>query len=105
MFAFAAWWRRHWERTGIMEIELADDMPDGWKRWIDWHKVIAPDNGVEIEALESDHGRNLGYVRLIGRRSAQVRLKNKSCPCPHTTQRSLCCAALSATVEIEIVWQ
>src|SRR6476646_2730317 len=24
----AAWWRRHWERTGIMEIELADDMPD-----------------------------------------------------------------------------
>ena len=69
----AAWWRRHWERTGIVEIELADDMPDGWKRWVDWHKVIAPDNGVEIEALESDHGRNLGYVRLIGRRSAQVR--------------------------------
>ncbi len=73
----AAWWRRHWERTGIMEIELADDMPDGWKRWIDWHKVIAPNNGVEIEALESDHGRNLGYVRLIGRRSAQVTLEEQ----------------------------
>ena len=25
----AIWWRRHWERTGIMEIELADIMPDG----------------------------------------------------------------------------
>jgi len=73
----AAWWRRHWERTGIVEIELADDMPDGWKRWVDWHKVIAPDNGVEIEALESDHGRNLGYVRLIGRRSAQVTLEEQ----------------------------
>ena len=60
-----------------MEIELADDMPDGWKRWIDWHKVIAPDNGVEIEALESDHGRNLGYVRLIGRRSTQVKFEEQ----------------------------
>ena len=57
-----------------MEIELADDMLDGWKRWLDWHKVIAPDNAVEIEALESDHGRNLGYVRLIGRRRAQATL-------------------------------
>lgn len=73
----AAWWRRHWERTGIMEIELADDMPDGWKRWIDWHKVIAPDNGLEIEALESDYGRNMGYVRLIGRRSAHVTLEEQ----------------------------
>jgi len=25
----AAWWRRHWERTGIMEIELSDTMPEG----------------------------------------------------------------------------
>ena len=73
----AAWWRRHWERTGIMEIELADDMPDGWKRWIDWHKVIAPDNRLEIEALENDRGRNLGYVRLVGRRSAQVTLEEQ----------------------------
>src|SRR5262245_9745398 len=25
----AGWWRRHWERTGIVKIEVADDMPDG----------------------------------------------------------------------------
>ena len=28
----AAWWRRHWEQTGIMDIELADTMADGWQR-------------------------------------------------------------------------
>ena len=25
----ATWWRRHWEQSGIMDIEVADTMPDG----------------------------------------------------------------------------
>jgi SAM-dependent methyltransferase len=70
----AAWWRRHWERTGIMDIELADTMPDGWRLWLDWHKVIAPDNETEIKALEADRGRYIGYVRLVGRRQGRVKL-------------------------------
>ena len=70
----AAWWRRHWERTGIMDIELADTMPDGWQLWLDWHKVVAPDNETEIKALEADRGRYIGYVRLVGRRRDQVTL-------------------------------
>ncbi|MGH9843561.1 MAG: SAM-dependent methyltransferase [Blastocatellia bacterium] len=70
----AAWWRRHWERTGIMDIELADTMPDGWQRWLDWHRVVAPDNEAEIKALEADRGSYLGYVRLVGRRQGQATL-------------------------------
>ena len=27
----ATWWRRHWEQSGIMDIEVADTMPDGWR--------------------------------------------------------------------------
>ena len=38
----AAWWRRHWERTGIMDVELADTMPDGWQLWLDWHQARRP---------------------------------------------------------------
>jgi cyclopropane fatty-acyl-phospholipid synthase-like methyltransferase len=64
----AAWWRRHWERTGIVDIELADTMPDGWQLWLDWHRAIAPGNEAEIKALEADRGSYLGYVRLVGRR-------------------------------------
>src|SRR5947207_975974 len=45
----AAWWRRHWERTGIMNMELADTMPDGWQRWLDWLRAVAPDNEAEIK--------------------------------------------------------
>ena len=70
----AAWWRRHWERTGIMNIELADTLPDGWQLWLDWHRTICPDNTVEIQTLEADRGNHLGYVRLVGRRDASVQL-------------------------------
>ncbi len=72
----ATWWRRHWERTGIMNIELADTMPDGWQLWLNWLRLIAPDNEVEIKALEADRGSFLGYVRLVGRRQGQVKLED-----------------------------
>jgi len=68
----APWWQRHWERTGLMDIETADTMTDGWQRWLDWHRAIAPGNVQELQALEADRGRYLGYVRVIGRRRADV---------------------------------
>ena len=70
----AGWFRRHWERTGILNVELQDTMPDGWQCWLDWHRVIAPDNQAEIAALEADEGRYLGYIRLVGRRQGSVKL-------------------------------
>ncbi|MGI9076938.1 MAG: SAM-dependent methyltransferase [Gemmatimonadaceae bacterium] len=71
----AAWWRRHWERTGIMELDVADTLPEGWRLWLDWLRAIAPDNQVEIQALEADRGSYLGYVRLVGRRRADAELE------------------------------
>jgi SAM-dependent methyltransferase len=68
----APWWRRHWERTKIMDIEIADTMPDGCQLWLDWHRLIAPDNEAEIKALEADRGEYLGYVRLVGRRTDAI---------------------------------
>src|SRR5215472_7412263 len=40
----ADWWRRHWGRTGIVDIATADVLPDGWRLWIDWLELIAPEN-------------------------------------------------------------
>ena len=79
-FHSAAWWRRHWERTGIMDVEVADTMPDGWRFWLDWHRAVAPDNASEIQAVEADAGRYLGYVRLVGRRRGQVKLEEACWP-------------------------
>jgi SAM-dependent methyltransferase len=69
-----SWWRGHWERTGIVDIVTSDTMPDGWQRWLDWHRIVAPDNEVEIKTLETDRGTYLGYNRLVGRRRGQSKL-------------------------------
>jgi len=70
----ATWWQRHWAKTGIIEIEVADTMPDGWQRWLDWHKAVCPDNATEIKTLEADRGDYLGYVRVVGRRRGDASL-------------------------------
>jgi SAM-dependent methyltransferase len=70
----AAWWRRHWERTGILDIELADSMSEGWQLWLQWQMIVAPENYVEIHAVESDQGCCLTYVRAIGRRRPDAKL-------------------------------
>ncbi|HEU4388673.1 MAG TPA: methyltransferase domain-containing protein [Blastocatellia bacterium] len=72
----ASWWRRHWEKTGCIDIEVADTMPDGWQRWLDWHRVVAPNNEAEINAVEADGGRHLAYVRLVGRRRVEAKLED-----------------------------
>ncbi len=66
------WWRRHWERTCLVDIEAADPMPDGWRFWLRfeqaleaWGKGPFPS---DAEAVEADQGRYLGFVRVIGRR-------------------------------------
>jgi SAM-dependent methyltransferase len=71
----AAWWRRHWGRTGIVDVTAADTMPEGWRRWLNWHRVIAPDNATEIDALEADRGEYLGYIRVAARRRPDVQLE------------------------------
>jgi hypothetical protein len=70
----ADWWRRHWERTGIVQVELADTLDGGWRFWLDWLKLIAPENTVEIQTIEADQGRNLGYTRVIARRKPNAKL-------------------------------
>lgn len=82
----AAWLRRHWERTGILDIDHADTLPDGYRFWLDWLKAVAPDNATEIQALEADQGKYLGYVRLVGRRQGKVKLEDYCLP---DTLRSL----------------
>jgi SAM-dependent methyltransferase len=70
----AEWWRRHWQRSGIVDVAMTDTMPDGWKVWLDWQRAVCPDNRVEIEALEADRGATLGYVRAVAHRRPDAKL-------------------------------
>ncbi|WP_329337008.1 methyltransferase domain-containing protein [Streptomyces sp. NBC_01352] len=71
------WWRRHWTRSGAVEVEAADWQPDGWRDWLLWCDVVAEESTEEFhvrmarqcaEMLRVDEGRALGFVRLVGRR-------------------------------------
>lgn len=63
-----AWWRRHWSRSGLVDVELSDALPDGWLLWQQWQRAVAPDIHPELRALAADRGRYLGYVRTVARR-------------------------------------
>jgi SAM-dependent methyltransferase len=70
----ASWWHQHWAKMGVVTVELADTMPDGWMFWVQWQKVVAPENLAEILAIETDAGQHMGYVRAIARRREDARL-------------------------------
>jgi cyclopropane fatty-acyl-phospholipid synthase-like methyltransferase len=66
------WWLRHWQKTGLLEVELADWVDDGWRHWLAWMEICA-DRGqtgaaAERDMLVKDAGRTLGFARVVGRR-------------------------------------
>ncbi len=74
-FHTADWWRHHWARTGLVDVEVADLLPDGWKDWAQFEKA-AEETGLNIfpsveETLKADAGEYIGLVRAIGRRNRE----------------------------------
>jgi SAM-dependent methyltransferase len=66
------WWRRHWEKSGLVNVETADVLPDGWRHWLQCENAFA-EAGTSIfpsdaETLEADGGRYLGFIRVVGRK-------------------------------------
>ena len=69
------WWRRHWEKTGLVDIERVDARPDGCALWLQHHRaaLAAGTNRFpsDVEALEKDAGQYIGFVRMVARRKGQ----------------------------------
>ena len=68
------WWRRHWELSGLVTMELADLIPDGWRHWLTTASFLAEwKSGMgfeeEAEMLRLDDGRNLGFTRMVAHRN------------------------------------
>jgi cyclopropane fatty-acyl-phospholipid synthase-like methyltransferase len=70
------WWRRHWEKTGLVAVQDASWMPEGRTLWRDWSKLSA-EHGPETfragavreaEMLEKDVDGLLGFVRVVARK-------------------------------------
>lgn len=61
-FHSPAWWRRTWEQTGLVTVEHADRLPDGWQDWLRWSEICDRERG--------DEGRQLGFTRMLARRNS-----------------------------------
>lgn len=69
-FHSPVWWRRHWEKSGKLEITLADWVPNGWEHWMKWMELVFNTNqesyaASEVEMLRLDSGKNLGFSRIL----------------------------------------
>jgi cyclopropane fatty-acyl-phospholipid synthase-like methyltransferase len=70
------WWHRHWQKTGLVDVEVADNLIDGWKLWLEWNELCAEFGQQklanlarrEAEMLRVDNGRTFGFTRVIARR-------------------------------------
>lgn len=70
-FHSPVWWRRHWEKTGLVTVEAADSLPHGWEHWLRWNRACARagrGSNRETAMLEADGGRLLGFTRVAASR-------------------------------------
>ena len=63
------WWRNMWEKTGLVKIDIADTLEDGWLFWLrfDEARLFAGTNRnpEEIEDIKRDKGEYMGFIRLV----------------------------------------
>lgn len=59
----AGWWRRHWQKAGLVNVELAEPLPGGWKLWLRWQEAMD-----RVGLLAADQGRYISFVRMVARR-------------------------------------
>ena len=61
------WWRRHWERTGLVEIQNCRHDERRLEVVVEVASShCAVQHRPRFEAVEADAGRHLGYIRLVG---------------------------------------
>jgi len=74
-FRSANWWRALWERSGVVDIDLADDIVGGRALWLRFLEANAAWTGIgeledqpDGELLFSEPGKALGFTRVVATR-------------------------------------
>jgi ubiquinone/menaquinone biosynthesis C-methylase UbiE len=70
------WWRHHWAKTGLVDVESSGWMEDGHALWLDWYRAVLPlltgfhakSSADGIAMLEADSEKLFGFTRVVARR-------------------------------------
>jgi hypothetical protein len=71
--------------------------------WVDWQRVVAPHNTTEIQAVETDRGNYLGYVRLVVHRRAEAMLDEPIESVPTEYAKSHCCVTRDEESKMQLM--
>lgn len=67
-----AYWQHHWGRSQLIDVEVADTLPNGWALWLQSERAFDAAGTAhfpsDLEALEADLGEYLGLHRIVARR-------------------------------------
>jgi len=70
-FHSPGWWRAHWQKTGLVTVETADMVADGWRHWLIWQDISCEqgytEDRDEATMLRIDEGQTLGFTRVVAR--------------------------------------
>ena len=62
------WWKNHWGRTNLIDVQNTETMEDGWKLWAKWAKIGNSTDWYR-KAIEEDAGKHLGFIKMIAEKS------------------------------------
>ncbi len=67
------WWKAHWQRPQIVNINHADSLNDNLQEWIDFEEIKHTAGTVrfpeELPAIEADKGKNLAFHRIVAKKN------------------------------------
>lgn len=72
-FPRASQYDARWILDNQVDVQVADTLPEGWKMWLQWKRArlaagdTSPGLESDIQVLESDAGRYMGFVRMVAR--------------------------------------
>jgi cyclopropane fatty-acyl-phospholipid synthase-like methyltransferase len=79
------WWRRHWEKTGLVRVLCAELLPESElikQRYVDRYRHD-PAEASFIALMEAENGQLVGHFRLVGERTDQPVQLEDDADCPY----------------------
>lgn len=71
-FRSPTWWASHWQSSGLVHVEHADNIPNGWNLWMRFVEASAAWDGQDSVEEQPDgqlllDNRDLSFTRVVAR--------------------------------------